>query len=256
MTNSVSEKLAIAAGSLSVAAVPAAADAALVTVTDNPLSVSMLSTPYPVEGVMFVIQDLVPWDIDGDNTPDFYLRALAGILQNSWTGNGFFESRAGALLINAGEAVGLSVIAHPVNRVILNGYGLEGSMSVGPGLNGYVWVDLAHAYIRRNLSVNLGVVAQSSSGYDLLGGGTNDFVVGFRFEMASNVHYGFANATLTSGPDWSLTINSWTYDDTPGALVHVPAIPAPPAGVAALSLLAMGAAGVRQWRKRQAQAAA
>ena len=88
-------------------------------------------------------------------------------------------------------------------------------------------------------------------------GGPGDYTIGFVFDNLGDAHYGIADITVGGGPDWVLTINEWTYEDTPDTAVHVPDVPVPPSGLAALSLLAMGAAGMRSLRKRkEAQAKA
>ena len=191
---------------------------------------------------------------------DFSLIGVAeNILINGTSPTFQLFNGVGANLIGAGSVSSPA----PNNAILLlNGTSpLNASTSVGStfasgnaGVNTFI---PAQASIFRAKSSG-GVVASLSSSNQMYAfGGPGDYMITFVFDNLGDAHYDIADITVGGGPDWVLTINEWTYEDTPDTAVHVPDVPVPPSGLAALSLLAMGAAGMRSlWKRKEAQAKA
>jgi hypothetical protein len=254
-----SEKLALMAGAGALATAPAVAPAALVTKTGAPLSVSFLDAP----AVTFSTAS-VAWDVDGVNGADFSLFGLNTYASTDVSGAAKLDYRYGFNLIAP-----YSKLVSAAPEVPLNGIGFAANTSagvpglaavpssavLGPDLGSYTAaIGIANAAGVLRVFSGAFLISQSTyfSGY--VAGAPGSFNIGFSFLSSGATHYGWANISVENGPEWRLTVNEWTYDDTPGSPVHVPdqaaVVPAPPAGVAALTLLALGAAGVRRWRNK------
>lgn len=76
-----------------------------------------------------------------------------------------------------------------------------------------------------------------------------DNLIGFKFSISGNTHYGWAEIEFANDPELSLQVNRWAYKSEPDDPIGAGQVPG--AGVAALTLLGLGAAGMRQWRKRK-----
>ena len=75
-------------------------------------------------------------------------------------------------------------------------------------------------------------------------------LVGFRFDIAGQTHYGWANITVGNE---QLSINNWAYEGLAGVSILAGAVPEPADAAVGLGLLALGAAGVnayKRWKKR------
>jgi hypothetical protein len=137
---------------------------------------------------------------------------------------------------------------------------LFASFTVGPTLaNNYTWGRVGERY--RVLGTGTRTVttfttgAISSGSYAYIG---NDFAefgfqpgpnfFGFRFEGDSGLQYGWGILDFGDGPDGpTVRINYWEYGSEAAEGVHI----AEPAGVLpSLALLGLGAAGIRQWRRK------
>ena len=140
---------------------------------------------------------------------------------------------------------------------------LPTSVSVGSSLpSGFYWGPRAFGYGSRNFfyvksgGTQVDYQQASIAGHDLNG----DNFVGFRFDSGAGLQYGWARITYNAVgiPNASVTIEEWTYSDTPGDSVHIPTrsddvepVPLPSSALPALTVLAMGAAGMRAMRKRR-----
>lgn len=56
---------------------------------------------------------------------------------------------------------------------------------------------------------------------------------------------------LHGGPEFTLEVPRWWYEDEPDTEIHI--TPVPSSGIAALTLLGFGAAGLRAQRRRKAK---
>lgn len=84
--------------------------------------------------------------------------------------------------------------------------------------------------------------------------------VGFQFDRAGQLHYGWAEVELTEEATFgTFEVLQWAWEDTPDTAIAVgatsntaAAIPEPTSmALTGLGLLAMGAGGVRRWRKKK-----
>ena len=267
MTKRFVEKLALAAGSASLAAVPGAAKADLITVTGQPVSASLQDTVLTLNGVFAL--DVQTWDIDGAFGADFSAFGFATFAFSGTYGYGTaYRVRAGAVAI---LPISVQTINGTTQTVVpLNGLGLVGdgyspvplpnSFDVGPTLAPYTIGAAISNFFAAGYLASISTVSGSTyntySTYSAAPGfGDGLFNIGFAFDANGTTLYGWAEIELTLGPEFRLTINEWTYDDM-GNPVHVPdraaAVPEPASTLPALALLAAGAAGVRSWRKKKA----
>lgn len=252
-TKRYSEKLALAAGTVSLAASPLAADAAAILGTGGPISVSQTNA----NGTT------ATWDVDGDGNDDFLLRVekLAGGGGN-FTDRLFLESNG----LNGRGLVGGASVQPPFYSS-LNFLALGTSFYVGPSLAaGFYWG--ASQASQREVIFNSQYAGNDYLGFDdLANGAAGPNLIGFRFDSGNGLQYGWAElmVDLTAGSQ-SLTITQWTYSDTPDEQVHVgtagtappgPGTPVtePASTLPAIALLGLGAMGVRRWREQRKAAA-
>lgn len=253
------QKMGIAAGSVSLAAVPTMADAALSHVTGSPVSVSFLDVPTSTGGAVNV-----PWDVDGQDGADFSLvGALLYGFESSTASGAKSEFRFGYNFIYAGTfntggpGLPLNGAAIGVANDVVGGGApflapLPNSFVVGPTVGPYSWIGgIAHgAAVARYFSTGGSLTNQSTSSY-YPGAASGTFNIGFLFNSSAGLHAGWANVTVDNGPDWQLTINEWVYESDPETPVHVPDVPVPATIVPAIAMLGLGAAGLRRMRKRK-----
>ena len=235
----VTKKAAMTAGSLSaIALAPAAAEAAVVTVTGSPVSLAMSAGHLAKSN----------WDVDGADGIDFQFV--------KWGSPGsyglYIGSRTypGATYLNGGGFVAPKHGGY-VQR-------LNQSFSVGPTLSSYVWGPAGWMARTVMCTYNYyGLCPGGPSyyvGYRFAAGGCDvgDNIFGFRFEDGNNdMHYAWANINFDTD-NGVVTIDKWAYESTPNTAVHIPAqtvIPLP--GAHALGLLGLGAAGLMKWRQRR-----
>jgi hypothetical protein len=217
-----------AAGTLSgLAMVPGAAQAAVVQVTGNPVSLS-LSDPAGAT---------VTWDVDGAGGIDFSLFRQSGTLAIQFASVSTFGASYN----------GRGLIAPSYTD---NVQALATSFQVGPTLATYTWG--SSIYRLRNAMESSG--SGPTIGYDWDHGfapGENFF--GFRFlDSGSNMHYGYGVVDFDLSGAGTVTISRWAYETTVDTPIHVgPISPVPEPGTGALMLLGLGAAGLLTWRNRR-----
>lgn len=183
------------------------------------------------------------WDVDGVGNAEFEFRHdhFVDYYSSRFTSDVLAMASGGTLngrgIIRYASA---TVIAAALSRSEYAGASLPASlMLVEAGQSGL-------AVLRNFRGYPPSVPASNFAAFGDLSG-----FLGFAFDPGDGVHYGWARLTFVdSGPDSTVTIEEWAYEDKAGKAIHVGSIPAPPAAVPALTLLGLGAAGVRAWRKR------
>ena len=163
------------------------------------------------------------------------------------------------------------ILAHQSGGYVLIGRQPDHRSEVTPGYGGInvafrtnsgaSWFNAARTDLKTfgNIirSVNSGTVLTTGPGAF-----SNKYLL-FSFKNSSSgnqLQYGWVGmsaATVTAGTpaNMSVTLTDWAYDDT-GAKIIAGAIPEPgSAGLAMGGALVLGAAGLRQWRKRKAATA-
>lgn len=271
MAPKLSEKLSMIVGATSLAAIPTNASAALVTVSNAPLSVSLTTSPLGngTSHWQDCVTEHLPWDVDGAYGPDFAIdMGVCGYHRTKpWDpgGNAFrsIEWRGGAIrLVNALNGVGFGNTYGPANLTAPNSEVFDPRYCYTPQAcytrlwklaianSGSVYRYYGSGRTRQDIYTNLGYFGNSSGERNLL----------FTFNANGNMHFGWAVLSLEAFPIWSATIKEWTYETEPETPIHVGSratdvepVPLPPAIVPALTMLGMGAVGVRSWRKRKAQ---
>jgi hypothetical protein len=213
-------RLATATGALTAVALsPAAAKAAVIKVTDSPISLS------PTSGLGATSF----WDVDGDGSNDFRLFNV-----KSFGINLFFGS-------NGSNGRGLIAPFRSDNVIALNT-----SFNVGPTLATNSWGLGSYPY-RGMMSSGGAIWYDWNKGF-----GQGDNFFGFRFQKSDGQHYGYAIVNFDS-PNKLVTISRWAYNDVADGIVHVepitPGVPSVP-GPIGLAGLAAGAAWTRKLRRR------
>ena len=246
---------AATAAALSVA--PAVADADVVYVTDRPVTVdfSVLGGGLGTTGV--------GWDIDGINGDDtqFGVRRIGyNTYYTNITNNGSTKVQdvRGSLDFPGLYGLGPVLFAREWGRSQL--IVASESSTFGPQITApYTWYPppfngiWTHAKLVTPPSGTPQTVSQRASfSQGQYGADSDRFLMPFGFDFAGQQHVGWARIRFDYEPHARLVIERWAYESEPETAVHVNNIPVPPAVVPALTLLAMGAAGLRQWRKRQA----
>lgn len=244
-----SEKLALAAGTVSLAAGPMVAEAGLIDGAGGPLAISQTDAD----------DTIVNWDVDNDGNNDFQLR-----LNKDDFGGGNFSDQiflesvtAGSANLNGRGLVGPS----PMSAEFFK---LNNSFDVGPTLaTGYAW---GSAPVNgRDVIFSYRYSVFSSAGFDeFVNGMDGTNFIGFRFDSGAGLQYGWAQLDIDLTPGAiSATIAQWTYSDTPGEAVHVGTtagpivtpMSEPGTMLPSLALLGLGAVGVRRWREQRKAAA-
>ena len=244
----VTQKAAMTAGSLSALAfAPAAAQAATVTVSGSPVSLSMTAADLAT----------ATWDVDGADGVDFQL------WKNGPAGSG--SVHLGSQIVtyyNFGSSLnGRGLVAPDVTAPYASWSArpLQQSFSVGPTLaTGYAWgAGSVSGYAFRNALNTWNTALPGGPTYYIgygfnYGFNTGDNIFGFRFDDSDgDRHYGGANINFDTD-NGVVSITKWAYETEPDTAVHVPApavIPLP--GAHALGLLGLGAAGLARWRQRK-----
>ena len=167
-----------------------------------------------------------PLDLDGDRQDD------AVLFQNNGTGSHFALIQFGGL--------------HSTNGVHVESTFNEGVFPKKMAASESIYSEIQFAggsqYLRISFSPQSKYGVFVGTGY-----------AGLRFNTIAGTRYGWVQ--LDVAPDGSeIEILGWAYEDS-GAGIHAGAIPEPSQVAAGLGLLAMGAAGVREARKRRKTAA-
>ena len=230
------------AGSLSaIAFAPAAAQAAVMTVTGSPVSLPMTAGHLTTAN----------WDVDGADGVDFHLTKLG----SSGTGTIYLASITypSSASLNGRGLVGPSYPSFP-SYLPYGAHALQRSFSVGPTLaNGYLWgygsVSGSHRSAMNTwFSFNPGGPTYFIGYNFYYGFNTGDNFIGFRFVDGSDeLHYGWANMNFDTD-NGVVSITEWAYETEADTAIHIP-IPLP--GAHALGLLGLGAAGLMKWRQRR-----
>lgn len=243
------DKALLATGAVSVAAFPAASEAAAVHVKQSVKIQASDLVPGPGIEVGFT-----PWDIDGNGGAPLYLAGYRISASTQVDSTVFLRYQfAGFGIVNIPNPY--TVTANG-NSVLLSASGsglarLISSDRVGPTLTGSKYgAPSAAAFFTSavTFSTSGGATYGGSSQYPAgtLHPGTNK--IGFRFLSGGNTHYGYADLKFIRGSDPGIEVTQWWYEDEPDTEIHVTPVPA--SGVAALTLLGLGAAGLRRMRKR------
>lgn len=265
------EKMSLAAGSATLALAPAAADAALVTVTPTAGTVKI--------SLAQAHNTIVSWDVDNTGADEFHLK----IFKNAGAGPGYFyalsiielNSHDNGVQLNGRGFVGVPFSSgygpSPDDRIRVLGSSFNvGQTLASPYVFGKSNVDNVRKLLE-NSTYNGGVYR--SGGNDVVNSlnnpvGDGNYFIGFAFDPGDGLHYGWATMGLDFTNE-SVEILNWTYNDVAGDPVHVgteytpppppppptPEVPVPATIVPALALLGMGAAGIRMQRRRKARAA-
>ena len=278
--HSYTQKLTRSASLVSMASMSfGAADAAIVTVSDRPVSAELFEGRFVTYAATFGIPVGNAWDVDGVGNAEFNLirRERGNYTDTVRTqSNGF------------GTVFLASVSAYGNRRDSYNGRGFVGEyplapikilpagFQVGATLADYTFVSqnapspysshvgqpgLIANFSRRRFTNGYGGIVYGYTVYTILGylGGQienaqiGENFIGFRFESSEGLHFGWAtiNIEFGLGGHQRITISDWTYNTTAGKPVAVGQVSEPESSLPALTLLALGAAGVRSWRKHR-----
>ena len=203
------------------------------------------------------------WDVDGDGTHEFRIdstfstgyRVLATATSTTYSGYTYFVSIRQDLAIKSRGLDGYGVVqqTESASNDVKN---LGQGFSVGPTLSAYAWPgyrDYEYGRVLLNYfhsNRTRGGVPNTNYGPDSEFEIGDQNLIGFRFEIGNDVHYGWAQLEITKN---SLTVSKWAYESTPDTAIRVgaglPTIPEP----SSLGLLALGAPGVTSLRRRRNQ---
>jgi|GEM_PF-1231363 len=187
---------------------------------------------------------------------DIYLPGTAKVEFNTNVGPYFSTNRI--LAHQAGGYVGIGRQSSHRSEVTTSIGGLNVAFRTNSGAN---WVNAA----RTGQSTFGNIIRSVHSGTALTAGPgafSNKYLLfSFKNSLSENqLQYGWVGmsaATVTAGNPlkMSVTLTDWAYDDT-GAKITAGAIPEPGSATLAMGgALVLGAAGLRQWRKRKSATA-
>lgn len=194
----------------------------------------------------------VYWDVDGNGSDEYILTDLGG-------GAGFLDSNDYSNGSATLGARGMVQVPPATSSDLFSP--LSPGFSVGASLaTGYVWGSSPQGARTIVSSGGTQVGFDASYGGFVSGG---DQYFGFRFDRAGQTHYGWAEINIdTSGAPGGFTIVRWGYEDQPDTPIAVESAAPPAPGEAkaipvnglpfiGLTLLGLGAAGVRELRRKR-----
>ncbi|MEM0965135.1 MAG: hypothetical protein AAGJ81_03145 [Verrucomicrobiota bacterium] len=177
--------------------------------------------------------DELLWSVDGDGDGEFALYRVDdnAIFAGALTGANF--SGRGSVIGRA--ALPFAAYALPpgfsIGATLATGYAFKQESSTGPVV----------------FTVNSAIFVYAESAGFSIG---QSSLIGFRFDISGNTHYGWLRLEPTAGPvGRGITISEAYYESTPDTPIAAGAIPEPANAAVGLGLLALGAAGLRRWRR-------
>ena len=190
--------------------------------------------------------EIVHWDIDGNGEDEFH----------------FWNSYHSGGTLNFNRFTLLNLASRDSSGQLLNGrgfiapthggktmQGLESSFQIGQTLDHYAW-GLSGQRERRLAfytftSTTYGSWKSYGSNEALFEGFAGDTgIIGFRFEIEGQTHYGWAEVRPR---DYEFFIDRWAYESESGKAIAAGAIPE----ASSLALLSFGAVGLATFRKRR-----
>ena len=221
---------------------PAAVDADVIYVDDRPVSLDM----------NLLGQYSSPWDIDGDGIAEFRMVNIPALGYSSTTyGEKFVPINLALADYNYTSNGAMSRLMGDGEHVAR----LPRNATVGPMPANYTWNSDVYEFMLSGRAAIDIYTTQYGYSYFVRGYSSTHFaydfeefrdgnnVMGFRFEINGNLHYGWANVNF-SGRD--VTISKWAYESIAGLPITV-TVPES----SSLAMLAMGAAGVLAQRRRR-----
>ena len=232
-SQSFAQKMSIMAGSMAVLAFPEAAEAGIIFENMNPRTVN------------FSGAGSVEWDVDGNGDNDFVLLNNFNSTTSQFIRLDSNGGRFGGGLVRQNGDIGSDAAFRNLASGFIVGSALATNYSFSPSGVG------SRTFISATSFNPIGVRA------NFVGGVEGDNFIGFAFDSDGTTLYGWAKLVIDLAN--GVTISEWAYEDT-GASIAVgatsgggqPPVTTPEGDTgAALLLLGMGAAGIRQWRKRK-----
>ncbi|WOO42476.1 hypothetical protein [Rubellicoccus peritrichatus] len=180
------------------------------------------------------------WDIDGNNT-QVYSKSPVSTIPSNIT-SVFFQNQTSAEFVIRGQfPIMLGAQWQRTTSLIASVQTATFSSAA----------NLASGYV---LGTSNFQNAQPTAGFGYIRGPQfatdTPGYLGFRFsnDNGTSYHYGYAVVTLEAN---SLVIDGWAYESNADTAITVAPVPEPRNVAKGLAVLALGAAGIRQWRKRK-----
>lgn len=181
------------------------------------------------------------WDIDGNNTQVYSKVTFSTIPSNSTAR--FFKSQTSAEFVIRGQF-----------PIMLGAQWQRTASSTRASVQTATFSSAANLGSGYVLGTSNFQNAQPTAGFGYIRGPQfatdTPGYLGFRFshDGGASYHYGYAVVTLKAD---SLLVDGWAYESNADTAITVGPIPEPAGIATGLAALALGAAGLRQWRKRK-----
>jgi hypothetical protein len=186
-----------------------------------------------VQDIAIGVDDDVPIDLNGDAFVDYTFRNATFFLGDPTLTNRYLEIGGGA------------------NGVV----GTSSTFQFATALAAGVPLPGVESFL--NGSLKLGRVFEDGTSDGSFVGLTNGYL-GLRFDIAGQLHFGWARVSVSGSTDinnaLTATLHDWAYEGAAGAPILVGQIDAAPTAVpepGTLSLLALGASGLAAYRRRK-----